>query len=220
MDLVEDCTCSFKGFIQMRRLNIENFNTSSEYEMIFEDRRENRPQPMDVLRWEQLFKNFQGGKLIDLGCLDSLIPIWAKEKFPKSEIWGLDQAEEAIKKLQEERPDIFYTTGDVYNTTLPDNYFDYVIAGELIEHLERPEEFIKEAFRILKPGGTLALSTPKEEKLGEVDGHRHLWSFHRNDVKWMLEPYSSKVKIGEIPSWLRRRIKYHHPYIIAWATKR
>lgn len=176
---------------------------------------------MDVLRWEELLKHFKGGRLIDLGCLDSLIPFWAKQKFLSSEVYGLDQAEDVIRELNESFPEINYLVGDVYDTGFPDNFFDYVVAGELIEHLEFPDKFFKEAFRILKPGGTLALTTPREEtEAGEVDGERHIWSYSKRDIENLVKPHSKKWKVGEIPSWLRRRIKYHHPYIICFATKR
>jgi SAM-dependent methyltransferase len=38
--------------------------------------------------------------------------------------------------------------------------FDAVICAELLEHLPRPPEVLKEAHRVLKPGGTLLISAP------------------------------------------------------------
>lgn len=43
--------------------------------------------------------------------------------------------------------------------------FDYVVAIELIEHLENPWNFIREAHRILKLGGFLIVSSPNMESL-------------------------------------------------------
>lgn len=204
----------------MRRLRAQSLhNSSEEFDRVFHERRKSPPQPMDVLRWEALLKFYKGGELIDLGCLDSLVPVFAKKRYPQSEIWGLDQAEEAIKALAEVEPRINYTHGDVYDTTFPDNYFSYVTAGELIEHLDDPQKLFDEAYRILKPGGIFALTTPKEEtEEGEVDGHAHLWSFDRHDIKRLGSKFS-KVRVGEIPSWLRRRVSYHHPYLLAYLTK-
>lgn len=44
-------------------------------------------------------------------------------------------------------------------------FFDYVLALELIEHLENPWNFIREAHRVLKPKGILILSSPNVESI-------------------------------------------------------
>ena len=43
---------------------------------------------------------------------------------------------------------------------LPDNSFDCLILSEVIEHLEAPQVSIREATRVLRPGGRLLLTTP------------------------------------------------------------
>jgi 2-polyprenyl-3-methyl-5-hydroxy-6-metoxy-1,4-benzoquinol methylase len=48
---------------------------------------------------------------------------------------------------------------------IPTASFDVVIAAEVIEHLENPRQVAREWFQILKPGGTLILSTPNNESM-------------------------------------------------------
>lgn len=43
---------------------------------------------------------------------------------------------------------------------LPDNSADTVMMTEILEHLQNPKEAIKEAARLLKPGGYMIISTP------------------------------------------------------------
>lgn len=205
----------------MRFLRDQNFlNAPKEYERIYELRKQS-PQKMDILRWKELFKGYKGGPLLDIGCLDSLIPYWAKKKYPKAEVWGMDQAEKVIRDLEQMFPKINYTVGDAMNTCFPDNFFDYIVAGEILEHLEKPADFIKEMFRILKPNGKLAISTPKEEtEAGEVDQYRHLFSFSHSDVRTLCKSYTKGCYIKDFPNWLQRRVNYHHPYIIAICTKK
>ncbi|MDP3770375.1 MAG: methyltransferase domain-containing protein [Candidatus Sungbacteria bacterium] len=42
----------------------------------------------------------------------------------------------------------------------PDNYFDVITAWEVMEHLENPNFFIREAHRVLKPNGLFFVSMP------------------------------------------------------------
>ena len=203
----------------MRRLRDQSFANSSE---AFEEMFHKGPKPdwFDIPRWEKLLKKFKGGKLMDLGCFMSQLPVMAKKKYPESEIWALDQAKEVIEFLAEEYPYINYTVGDATYTDFPNGFFDYVVAAELIEHLDYPEALFKEAFRILKPGGVLAITTPLEEtEAGEVDGNSHIWSFERNDIKKLAEPYSKRMKIGTLRSKYFPKYKYHFPYIIAYLWK-
>lgn len=46
--------------------------------------------------------------------------------------------------------------------TLPfdNNSFDFIVLAEVVEHFKNPYDVIQELHRILKPGGTLVLSTP------------------------------------------------------------
>ncbi|SDR98417.1 Methyltransferase domain-containing protein [Mucilaginibacter mallensis] len=44
-------------------------------------------------------------------------------------------------------------------TTLPDNYVDIILSNQVLEHVDTPSGYLQEAYRILKPGGTMILTT-------------------------------------------------------------
>lgn len=52
-----------------------------------------------------------------------------------------------------------FVAGSVYALPVPSETFDLVFAHALFEHLSRPAEALHELRRVLRPGGTLALST-------------------------------------------------------------
>ena len=51
--------------------------------------------------------------------------------------------------------------GDAYRLPFPDDTFDKVIAAEILEHLPSDEVAMAELFRVLKPGGRLAVTVPR-----------------------------------------------------------
>ena len=59
--------------------------------------------------------------------------------------------------------------GDVNDLPYPfkKNEFDAITAGEIIEHLENPNNFLQGAYEILKPNGVLVLSTPNPNSIWE-----------------------------------------------------
>jgi 2-polyprenyl-3-methyl-5-hydroxy-6-metoxy-1,4-benzoquinol methylase len=51
-------------------------------------------------------------------------------------------------------------TGDATKLPYPDNTFDRIIASEVMEHIPDDVGALDELFRVLKPGGTLAVTIP------------------------------------------------------------
>jgi len=208
----------------MERLAQKNINTGEEYDRIYYEREKRLPDDQDVRRWKRLIKPFKGGSVIDLGCLDSRIFPLLKKRIPYTEFkyTGVDIAEKAILEMQKRYAgdEAEFRVVDIYDTKEPDGKYDYAVLGEVIEHMEEPEKVVKEAMRILRKGGTLALSTPHNEAVepGAVDGERHLWSFTRDDIMELLKPYGS-VKLAILGSQHFPKYVYHFPTIIAFCQK-
>jgi SAM-dependent methyltransferase len=51
--------------------------------------------------------------------------------------------------------------GDALNLPFPDGEFDRVIASEVLEHIPDDEAAIAELVRVLRPGGTIAVTVPR-----------------------------------------------------------
>ena len=56
-----------------------------------------------------------------------------------------------------DRPELTFKVGDAKQTELADESFDLVLLHTLLCHVPGPQEVIREAKRILKPGGLLAI---------------------------------------------------------------
>jgi SAM-dependent methyltransferase len=98
--------------------------------------------------------------IIDLGCGDGSALAIAAEHNPAHRFAGIDWSGDALRQAQ--AAGLTVMRGSVSGGSLPvaDGAADVVIMSELIEHLVDPDGAVAEARRILRPGGSLLLSTP------------------------------------------------------------
>jgi len=75
---------------------------------------------------------------------------------------GVDLAPEAIYHARRtyRRPNLRFVYSDLYDLGLEDSSFDLVCSLQVIEHLHHPEVFMREARRVLAPGGLCVITTP------------------------------------------------------------
>lgn len=84
------------------------------------------------------------------------------EKYPHSKIILATLYPESLQKSATSDKVKVEGIRDLNHSRLPfpSDYCDLVLAGEVIEHLHNPDNFLREINRVLKPGGDLILSTP------------------------------------------------------------
>jgi len=119
---------------------------------------------------------------------------------------GLDISEETRKLLNENEIDL--SVCDVESDAgLPfsDNYFDVIYNKSFLEHLNNPDLFLKEANRVLKPGGLLLCLVPDWESNYKIyfDDFTHRTPFTKvalNDIFKICDFEKIKVyKFRQLP---------------------
>lgn len=167
----------------MKRLREENINTH----LYFDEQFSRKPvDKKNLLRQEIYLESVEkGDRVIELGCGMSYFPEMARLKGAES--YGVDFSKKAIDQLQIEFPEVRYICCDATNTPFPNGKFEVVVSGEVIEHLESPQDLIDEMARICKKGGKIILSTPHLE----FDDPEHLWELYEDDLKTMMGKYGN-----------------------------
>ena len=97
--------------------------------------------------------------VVDLGCGDGSALAVAAEQNPGHRFAGIDWSGDALRGAR--ALGLTVLRGSV-NARLPvaDGAADVVIMSEVIEHLVDPDGAVAEVRRVLRPGGSLVLSTP------------------------------------------------------------
>jgi ubiquinone/menaquinone biosynthesis C-methylase UbiE len=98
----------------------------------------------------------QARRVLDLGCgVGALLPHLHKAA-PRALIVGLDRTEAMVALGPRDFP---LLVGDAAELPLADGSFDAVVMAFMLFHLPRPTAGLAEAWRVLRPGGSVGLLT-------------------------------------------------------------
>ncbi len=120
---------------------------------------------MEHIARYQFARMFASGRVLDIACgVGYGTAILLKSNPQISTVVGVDINKDAIDYAKEHYNDAraMYVAGDAMAESLPDEIgrFDTVVSFETIEHLQNDELFIANLYKMMKPDGTLIISTP------------------------------------------------------------
>jgi len=96
-------------------------------------------------------------KILELGVGNGEISNYLAEKY---EIYCIDYSKECLNQLSDKIKNKNLINLETEKIPYPDNFFDAVLAFEILEHLKNLDFAMKEIKRILKTGGYVFASTP------------------------------------------------------------
>lgn len=159
--------------------------------------------------FEKIFKRHlpRPGLILEAGCGTAQLVVALNAL--RYNCLGLDYAVRTLGKVQQMVGPLRLISGDLRALGFSNDAFDAIISIGVVEHRrEGPEPFLKEKYRILKPGGLLLISVPYFNPLrrwrasrgayqADVNGlDFYQYAFTRREFTHFLENSGFEVEAG------------------------
>lgn len=100
--------------------------------------------------------------VLDVGCATGYLGTWLI-KNREARVWGIEPFAAAAEQARAAGYEEVYT-GQIEEVltsqTLVDKKFEYILLGDVLEHLVDPEQILKKLTELLVPGGRCVVSVP------------------------------------------------------------
>lgn len=156
---------------------------NSIYNIIGLNNEVSRLETQAKLGWDKEFRTLKwlglkdGMKVLDVGSGTSVYSELLLENLPNITITDLEVdknllsiGKERLRRFSKRRVNFKY--GSILDSGLEENTYDFIISRFVFQHLEKPVEAAGEIYRLLKPGGTVAI----------IDSDRGLYGVSDPDI--------------------------------------
>ncbi|CAJ1386444.1 unnamed protein product [Effrenium voratum] len=168
----------------------------------------------DGMAWQDAQEEFRGGArraiqdfwaagadkdpetLLDLGCSGGFSSKEMSKAFPTTKVSGMDLSPYFLSVAKQCYPQIEFLHGNAESTGLPDESFDVVTLNFLLHELplDASRKVLREASRLLKPGGVLAVLDVDPKQLSALPPFRR-WAFQVTEP-WCKDGEYFDLKLG------------------------
>ena len=97
-------------------------------------------------------------KILDVGCGDGVLYNIIKDRCKS--YYGVDISKTALSQIKDKKVNVRIVNINEQKLPFQDNFFDYVVCLDVIEHVFDPVKLIEELFRVTKREGLVIISTP------------------------------------------------------------
>jgi SAM-dependent methyltransferase len=149
-----------------------------------------------LLKAYYLAKPYIAGRVLEVGCgegrgVELLAPLG-------SSYTAIDKIDSVIADLSERFPASNFIQANIPPLSmLEDNSFDVIVSFQVIEHIRRDKEFLKELYRVLAPGGVALITTPNRPKSLSRNPW-HIREYTAQELKDMSSNIFDKVEMNGI----------------------
>ena len=153
--------------------------------------------------------NKNEAKILEIGCgMGYLTYALNKAGYNST---GLDISQEAINEAQKTFGDYYVCANFFSFSEKHSNEFDVIVMTELIEHVENPTEFLLQAARLIKPEGSIIITTPNKSIYSDSVIWNtdlppvHCWWFSEESVLHIAEQLNCDVSFVDFSEFYKKR---------------
>lgn len=140
------------------------------------------------------------------------------------QVIGVDYSEDAIAYSKDlyRSSNLEFKVGDAQSLPLDDSSVDVVVSLETIEHIPKPELFVQEVVRVLKPDGIFYVSTPNDDEF--IEGNEfHLHEFDFPELNRLIKKYFKQAEYYYQGTWyasgILNKSGFEEPFTSATTAK-
>lgn len=178
---------------------IERYQTRGPYHWQYISKSIQEHNPFACARYEEIISslgNINGNKVLDLGGGDGVLSYLMNKAGAIS--FNVDRSLTGLKyaadKFKQHGRVSLGTVASVESIPFPEKFFDVVVCCEVIEHLENPEKLLADAYRVIREGGILVISTPlRMTEKPFVSTHTH--EYFSSELEELVSKYFFDVQI-------------------------
>lgn len=102
------------------------------------------------------------GRVLDVGCGAGSVAKAVKRERPDLDVAGCDVSRSAIAIAEGSAEGVDFRLARAEKLPFVDGQFDFVWIFDVLEHVEKPEQVLREVARVLRPGGGFHIVLPLE----------------------------------------------------------
>lgn len=129
------------------------------------------------------------GRILDVACGLGATTRRLTRHYPPRHVVGINISTRQLERCRELAPDCDFRYMDATALDFPAGYFDRILCVEAAFHFDTRADFLGEAYRVLRPGGWIAISdllvddievfgeshVPEENRTDDLDAYRQVW---------------------------------------------
>ena len=186
---------------------------------------------LDQMRYIYTLNYIVGKDVLDIACGVG----WGTYVMSKvaSNVYGVDLSDTAINTAKKfyNQDNIKYYTNFLENCNILDSSIDIVTSFETLEHIDEPQLFLNEIFKVIKPNGILFISTPNGASFKKLRSQKpynpfHVEEYEKQDIlnmineKWKVLEYKGQFPMNDKSKTFSNYSNYIKDYWLGMRLKK